>query len=361
MKLFNCEAYKLYVKRGLLIVFVLCLVFEVFLCVKNANAAKLTDREDQKKYDFYMSEFAGELTEEKQKKIEELIEQDAELASVKDNLDKQYIERKITEEEYEEGIKRYNELAVGRSGFNVFATDYQNVLDSGRCLIDQKPWTVLFGNESIDFAFVLFIILSVVLLSVYDEESGANSLTFPTENGKGRKWCSQFVLLILTAMLSSATVSIVKYLAVDMAYGLENGSFLLSNIEAFFGTSNELSLLGGYVTLLLVKMFGSIYMAILALFFGTVLKQSLLTFFTSFSVIFLPNYILPNREYKYLIPLPSAFLTANGYLYGDNIGDIVYFKALNVTQISVVASLAVIILTALATVSYFMTARRKSL
>lgn len=361
MKLFKCEAYKLFIKRGLLIVFVICLAAEVFLCVKNANAVKLSDRDDQKRYDFYMSEFAGELTEEKQKKIEELIEQDAELATIKDNLNRLYIKRQITEKEYEKGIKKYNERAVGRNGFNVFVQDYQNTLGSGRRLIDQKPWTVLFGNESIDFIFVLFIILSVVLLNIYDEESGANCLTFPTENGKGHKWCSQFTVLILTAALSSAAVSAVKYLVVDMVYGLENSSFLLSNLEAFFGTSKELSLLGGYVTLSLVKIFGAVYTATLALFFGTVLKQSLLTLFTAFAIVFLPNYILPDREYKYFLPLPSAFLTANGYLYGDNVGDIVYFKALSTVQSTVVASLAAIILVSLSVASYLMTARRKSL
>lgn len=361
MKLFKCEAYKLFIKRGLLIVFVICLAAEALLCVKNANAVKLNDQDDQKRYDFYMSEFAGELTEEKQKKIEELIEQDAELASVKNDLDRQYINRQITEKEYEEGIKKYNERAVGRNGFNVFVGDFQNTVDSGRYLIDQKPWVVLFGNESIDFILMLFVILSVVLLSVYDEESGANSLTFPTENGKGRKWCSQFAVLIFTTVLSSAAVSAVKYLAVDMAYGLENGSFLLSNIETFFNSTKENSILDGYIAVSLIKMFGAVYMAVLTLFFGTLVKQSLLTFFTSFAVVFLPNYILHDREYKYLIPLPSAFLTANGYLYGDNVGDIVYFKALSTAQATVVTLLAAIILVSLSVASYFMTVRRKSL
>lgn len=361
MKLFKCEVYKLLFKRGLLIVFIFCLACEALLTVKSVNNIKLSNHEDQKKYAVYMSDFSGELTREKQKEIEKLIEQNEEAFSLKDALNKQYIDRTISEEEYEKGIKKYNERAIGRNGFNLFVQDYQNTIDSGRYLLDQKPWMVLFGKEGIDFIFVFFIILSVVLLSVYDEESGANSVTYPTKNGRGRKWISQFFILILIAAVSSITISAVKYLLVDIVYGLQNGSFQLNNIEQFFGSSKTITILGGYIEVSLIKAFGAVYTAVFTLFFGTVLRQSLLTVFTSFALVFLPNYILPDREFKYLLPLPSAFLTANGYFFSDNIVDIVYFKALTDIQVALIATFAVLILLMLAVLSYFMASRRKSL
>ena len=109
MKLFKCEVYKLLFKRGLLIVFIFCLACEALLTVKSVNNIKLSNHEDQKKYAVYMSDFSGELTREKQKEIEKLIEQNEEAFSLKDALNKQYIDRTISEEEYEKGIKKYNQ------------------------------------------------------------------------------------------------------------------------------------------------------------------------------------------------------------------------------------------------------------
>ena len=361
MKLLKSEAYKLFIKRYLIIVFIVCLIAEAGISFHAANKIKLDNADAQDKYESYMSMYSGEITEEKQAEIDKLLSDDEAMSSTKDELIEKYINREITDEEYEKQMKIYNEHMIGRGGFLQFIADFENTVGSDKYLMDQKPWGVLFGNESIDFILVFFIILSATLLSVYDEESGANSITFPATNGKGKKWFSQLVILVLTVAFVSVCISLIKYESVNIAYGLNNSDFAIHNIEVFFHSTKNLTLLQGYIVISIIKALGAVYTCVLAFAIGSILKQSLLTVFTSFSLIFLPNYIFPDREYKYLLPLPSAFLTANGYLFGDNINDIIYFKSLTNNQIAAVAVLSVIIVALLIVTSYFKIARRKSL
>ncbi len=361
MNLIKYEAYKLFIKRRLLLILTVCIAAEAVTAYNSAEKAKIDNYESQQKYEYYISVYAGELTEEKQNEINSLIEKDESITDEKKQLVQSYVAREITDREYEEKLKTYNEYSIGHNGFEMFVQDFQNAAENKTYLIDQRPWNVLFGNESIDFILVLFIIISVVLLSVYDEESGANSITFPTVRGKKHKWLSHFVILIMTAAFMSVAISVVRYVIINIAYGFNNCNFRIGNIDLFYKSERNLTLIQGYILISAIKIFGAVYLAVTAYFIGAVFKQSLLTIFSSFTLTFLPNYIFPDREYKYLIPFPSAFLTANGYLFGDQINDIVYFKSLNIMQIVLIISIAAAISVVFMLISYFKTVRRKSL
>lgn len=359
MKLLRNEAYKLFIKRYLLIIFSVCMIAEILIAFNYSENIKISDIESQNKYEYYMSLYSGELSEEIQNEINALIEKDESISELKDMLNKEYINREITDSEYEDRLKEYNEYSIGHNGFEMFIQAYQSAVDNGKYLIDQRPWSVLFGEESIDFILVIFIVISVVLLTVYDEESGAGSITFPTEKGKSQKWFAHLIILVFTAAFVSMAISMVRYLVVNTVYGLENPHFSINNIELFYESAYDLSIIQGYALISFIKAFGAVYLAAISFFIGTVLRQSLLTIFSSFALTFLPNYIFADREYKYFIPLPSSFLTANGYLFGDKIYDIVYFKSLSIKQIVTVILITVLIIVVSVFVSYLKAVMRK--
>lgn len=358
MKLFKEEIYKLFVKRKFMVFFAFVMIIEAVLAFSSSNGIKLTDKASQKKYESYMAEFSGELSDEKINAIESLISEDEKMTQKRSQMQKKYIECEISDKEYTEFLREYNEYIIGYEGFAAFTQDYSNAMETQSSLIDSKPWNSLFKNESIDFICVLLITLCVILLFVSDIESGTEAITFCSQNGKGRKFSVQMLICMFSAITSSLLTSYIRYAVIDLTYGLGNKSLSLCSLELFSESTYDMTITGAYVLVSVIKAFGSIYLAVFTYFIGSILKKSLLTGFASFVTVFLPNYLLPDREYKYLLPLPSAFLTANGYLFGDRVNDMIYFKGLTSIQLTLVFILAILLMLSFTIGAYLITARR---
>lgn len=354
------EIYKLFIKRMFLPVLLTVLLLECFLAYNSAQGIKLDDRASQLKYEEYMNKFSGELTESKMNEIEKLIENNDKIIEERSETERKYIEREINDSEYTKYLKNYNEYMVGYGGFAAFIDAYSTAVEYEKSLIDEKPWDVLFKNESIDFLLVLLITMSVILLYVSDLESGTEPVTFSTENGKGKKTICQVVICAFISAFSCATIALLRYLIIGGIYGLKNPELSLKNILIFSESDYNLSLLQAYCVVSGIRIFGSIYLAVLTCFIGSVLKKSMLTGFTSFIIVFLPNYIAPDREYKYLLPLPSAFLTANGYLFGDIIYDEIFFKSITTLQYVFVFGVSAAIICLSFALAYIKTVRSKT-
>ena len=110
MNLIKYEAYKLFIKRRLLLILTVCIAAEAVTAYNSAEKAKIDNYESQQKYEYYISVYAGELTEEKQNEINSLIEKDESVADEKKQLVQSYVAREITDNEYEEKLKIFKML-----------------------------------------------------------------------------------------------------------------------------------------------------------------------------------------------------------------------------------------------------------
>lgn len=338
------ELYKLCIKRKFLLVMVFVFSVEFLLFFYSSQNIKFEDKASQIKYQHYMDLFSGAITPEKRSEIEKLIENDEQIILEMAEKEKKYIEREINDEQYVELLNKYSDYKEGYNGYVAFIETYNYAVENGNELIDSKPWDLLFNNESIDFLLVILITMSAIFLYISDLENGVELITVTTENGKMRKDFTQVVICIFIAAFSTIVVDIGKYIIIDLVYGLKNPDLKLSNIEIFSESSYDLSLIQAYLITCFIKLFGSIYLVVLTCFTGIYLKNSLLTGFTSIITVLMPNYILSEREYKYLIPLPSAFLTANGYLFGDMIYTEIMFKKITPLKLLLVFGISVTII-----------------
>lgn len=360
MKLLFEEFFKVFIKRKLLFLLIALLIYEFLSVYSKAESVKLKDVEAQSRYELLFEQFEGEITEEKTVSVENLGQTVNTISKEKQTLNEQFISRQINEDEYQEKLLEYEKKVKGINGVRLFTDEYLGEMLQSGFVFNQKPWGVLFGKESIDFFFCVFLLLFSLLLIVSEEESGIKRVVFPTPNGKGAIWFVDILLIVVVSFLTSFLISGVRYFSVNVCYPLHSQEIPFYYLEQFQNSRFRFSLQEAYFAVSFVKALGAVFFSLTVAAIGMMSKQALITSFLSFLVIFLPGYVFSSSYVKYLIPLPSALLTANGFFFGmrESYGTVFSNEISNVQLLFVAMSIAVIMGIEI-TVTYFLMVRRK--
>lgn len=315
MKLIREELHKLFIKRHFALLLAALLIFEaVSLCVSLDKRISL-DEDSAEVYKSYMDEYGGELTKEKIEKIESAIEERRNNEYLKKELQWKFIGGEISLDKYKTETSKLKEATKGTDGFNRFTAAYYNAEFEGEYLADSTVWDVLLGNGGIDFFISLTVILMVIALTVYDDETGINKLKFSAKNGKSALISVQISTVVLMSILIAAVIFAGKFLIARLFFNLDGFGNPLYSAENFVYTPLDISLLKTYVYLSVIKTAGYVYLALMTMLIGQILKSSLYTMFVSILTVYVPAYVLSDLQIKYLIPIPSSLLTAIGYFY----------------------------------------------
>lgn len=320
MQLILSELHKLFIKRHFALLLAALFIFEtVSLCVSLDKRIGL-DEDSAEVYKAYMDEYGGELTKEKIEKIECAIEERANNEYLKKELQWKFIDGEITPDEYRSEASRLKEAAKGRDGFNRFIAAYNNAEFEGEYLADSIVWDVLLGNGGIDFFIAITVILMVIALTVYDDETGINKLKFSAKNGKSALISVQISTTVLMSVLIAAVIFAGKFIIARRFFNLDGFGNPLYSAENFVYTPLDISLLKTYIYMSVIKTAGYVYLALMTMLIGQILKSSLYTMFVSILTVYIPAYVLSDMQIKYLIPIPSSLLTAIGYFYAIEFG-----------------------------------------
>ena len=206
MKVFINEIYKVFIKRKLIILLIAVLIIECAITFSSLNKSTVMDEDSLIVYNQYIDEYGGELTDEKREKIEHIIETTRRSETLKSEKRSEYLKGNITLEEYKVSLKKIQEDTKGEEGFFRFVDAYYHAVNSNISLADSHIWDVLFGYGSIDFLLVIFVIMMVISLTVYDDETGTNKLKFTLKKGKSTLISAQIITAILISFVLPAFV-----------------------------------------------------------------------------------------------------------------------------------------------------------
>ena len=206
MKVFINEIYKVFIKRKLIILLIAVLIIECAITFSSLNKSTVMDEDSLIVYNQYIDEYGGELTDEKREKIENIIETTRRSETLKSEKRSEYLKGNITLEEYKVSLKKIQEDTKGEEGFFRFVDAYYHAVNSNISLADSHIWDVLFGYGSIDFLLVIFVIMMVISLTVYDDETGTNKLKFTLKKGKSTLISAQIITAILISFVLPAFV-----------------------------------------------------------------------------------------------------------------------------------------------------------
>lgn len=313
MKVFINEIYKVFIKRKLIILLIAVLIIECAITFSSLNKSTVMDEDSLIVYNQYIDEYGGELTDEKREKIEHIIETTRRSETLKSEKRSEYLKGNITLEEYKVSLKKIQEDTKGEEGFFRFVDAYYHAVNSNISLADSHIWDVLFGYGSIDFLLVIFVIMMVISLTVYDDETGTNKLKFTLKKGKSTLISAQIITAILISFVLPAFVFAGRLVIARVFFNLDGFNNPISFSEVFSFSPWNITLIEGYFYINLIKILGYVYLAILTMVIGQLCHSSLSTIFVGIISVYIPGYVLTDIWEKYMLPLPSSLLSGNGY------------------------------------------------
>lgn len=342
------ECYKLFIKRGFLFLVILFVGFDIASTISDLKATITLSQPSLLVYKDYIESYKGDVTDEKMQEINSIRNEVELVYKNKQEIQEKYKNNLISRKEYEEKIAEFNKYESKTEGINAFLNVADAAWMNGTQIMDNTGWNVLLNDSSIDIFLVVIIISLVVLLCIYDIETGFDYIKLSTVNGKSILLKSQLTLIISFSVFIGAFVSLVKYWIIDLVYGLDGYSFALQNVVGFEQSTKETSILSAYILLSAIKTFGLIFLAIITFTIGVFLSSSLYSAFFSFALTYLPAYILRDKRLLYFLPFPSAMLLGKGWFTSLISEGDTYFAEISTKEMSeyfLFMTLVIVILT----------------
>lgn len=308
---FKAELFKLFIKRRFLLIMLGLILYtgiRTVIVLENSYALRGADLET---YKGYIGTFAGEITEEKIDDYNSLCEIYDHLYDLQQQLLAQsaFDGESAKKREMLDGVNRMIET---KQGFNLFSERFQSAMLGDQPLCDVIPWNILLA-ERIDAVYVFAVIVGVLLISVNDSASGMNYIRFATKRGKLRLQLTDVILCLLLTVLFGVLLLGVKWLSVDVVYGIDYPDYPIASIDLFTFSIKNISLGRCFWISGAVKIIGYVYLGGICYLLGAIFKSAVNVVFPALISVFLPAYILQYRRILYLLPFPTGPLLTNGY------------------------------------------------
>lgn len=312
MRLICQEFRKVFIKRGLLIIFALLLLYEVGVTVLGVRSAVTLDKVSLGVYLGYVDRFRGEVTDEKAAEIYTLIAGHDRDLSEYNALTKEFAGGGMDREEYDSRSRELAQSLAGSDGYNAFYTLFENAVAGSGYIADTTVWAVLLKKGSIDAALVFAAVYAVTAAVVSDEENGSGRLRFTTVNGKARLWLTDLAVISSAVILLCVCSCFARLCAASLSYGLGCGDLPVRAIYLYATSGLDISMIEAYFLSWLSKTAGTLMLSFIALAVGAFTGSSLYTFFISVCSVYLPSYLLADNRWGYLLPLPGGLISGTG-------------------------------------------------
>lgn len=309
----HLELNRVLLKRGYIWVLLAAIILETVMFVSAVKKEISLTGVALEVFNGYIKLYGCELTEEKIIEIEKIIDERDSAEYQKQLLTNDFEIGKITAQDYKEDLAVLKEKTKGTDGYNKFIALYETGYYETDYIADTSIWNVLLPANGFDVVYILAVIIFVLFLCTYDEETGVNSLLITMQAGKRTLQKSRIALVFLFVSFFSVFIFGGKLLLSEI-YKIDGFSMPLQTVESFRYSETGLSLFWGYMGLSVIKTLGALYLAAAVMLIGELTRSTLNTVFISLIAVFMPAYLLNDSALKYLLPIPSALFSAGGYL-----------------------------------------------
>ncbi|WP_367398142.1 DUF5050 domain-containing protein [Paenibacillus sp. MSJ-34] len=270
-------------------------------------------------YSFYLHQVQGPYTDKTERFFasEAAKISDAKVALQKATDD--YYDGKIGEEEFLAASGPLERILENEKGFQLIYEQYTYVRENpaNRFFLHTNGWDGLLANDSLDFLWLLLLLLLVAPVFCFEYESRMDTLLLTVKKGTRHHALCKIGLALLTVAALCLLTAGLRYGFYQWKYGLGNGNYPLQSLSYFGTSTKEMTLSQAFLWITAGKLFGSLCFAVLILFVSVCLQKYAVTLFSCSAALLLPYYGLRLESSKYFLPGPLGFMVSTGFLRGD--------------------------------------------
>lgn len=318
MSLLFYEMKKMFIyKKGILLISIV-IILEILNLIIIDTPRNPEIEVNYSQYNYYLDKLKGPHSD----KVEQFfLDESKRMSDAKITLNKvynDYYNGDILEQEFLSLSEPLEDILQNEVGFNLIFEQNMYVRENpiNRYFIFTNGWDGLLSNESIDLLFFMLILVLVTPVFCAEFKSEMNLLHVTVKKGNKIHILTKICMVLVTVIVLSIVLSLIKYGFYQVKYGLENGHYPLQSLEYFSTSNKNITLLSAFIWISIFKTFGYMIFAVTIMFFSVVMKNYALTLFSSVSII-IPYLILTLESSKYFIPGPLGFMTATGFFKGD--------------------------------------------
>ena len=319
MSLFKYEMKKMFFYHNGLLFVVLYFVISIAAAILFDTPANPGMEKNIQQYACYLNQVKGQCSDSTERFLsrEANTISDAETALQKayDNFYDGNISEStfVTEAAIGEGVLQ------NKAGFELIYNQYTYVRENpvNRYFLYTNGWDGLLSYESLDFLFILLLLLLIAPVFCYEFESKMDSFILTIKNGTRYHALVKVGLVFITVTVLCLLHSGLQYTFFDLKYGLDNGNYPLQSLSCFGSATKSITLIQALLWVSACKFFGYLNFAMLIMFTSVCVKKYALTLFSCTVILLLPYYGLALQSDKYFLPGPLGFIVATGYLKGN--------------------------------------------
>lgn len=314
--MFREEMKKLFVKQYGIIVMAILLVCEIIFTGFLYQRYKPVSEYSGAVFNEYMTEFSGELTDDKMRKI--LAEQELILnaTNAESELEARLYKGEFTNRN--EFRAEYNELhtvAMRSDALDKVLEKYYYALE------DTQNRFILSGNydglgQDFPDVFMLAAIIIITAAAFLNEESSnVSTLIRTSENGRKSAFkCKAFALLIFICACQFIRM-ICEFVVMISRGNIAELMFPVQSIPCFQNCQYNLTIVQCFLAISLLKLLGYFFVASLVMLLAVKIKTPLFTVFIPCAICILQQFAFEPAALAYCIP--TGLLRTSGYLGGN--------------------------------------------
>ncbi len=313
--MFSEEMKKLFVKQYGIIAVAILLLGEIIFTGFLYPEYKPVSEYSCAVFNEYMTEFSGELTDDKMRKI--LAEQELVLNAVnaESDLEARLYKGEFTDRnEFRAEYNKPHTAAMRSEALDIVLEKYYYALE------DTRNRFILSGNydglgQDLPDIFMLTAIIIITAAAFLNEENtNVSTLVKTSENGRKSAFkCKAFALLIF--ICACQIIRMICELAVMISHGnTAELMFPVQSIPCFQNCKFDLTILQCFLAISLMRLLGYFFVASLVMLLAVKIKTPLFTVFIPCAICILQQFAFEPSALAYCIP--TGLLRASGYLSG---------------------------------------------
>ncbi|MFD3259605.1 DUF5050 domain-containing protein [Paenibacillus lentus] len=270
-------------------------------------------------YAFYLNQVQGAYSEETERffanEAVKISDAKVSLRKVSDN----FYDGNIKENEFISITTPLEEILHNETGYKIIYDQYTYIREKpeNRYFLYTNGWDGLLSNDSLDFLFVLLLLVLVTPVFCLEFENRMNSLILTVKKGATNSAvCKVGLVLIIVVALCLLTAAL-NYGFYWLKYGLENGNYPLQSLSYYATSTKNSTLFEAFMWITACKIFGSLCFAMLIMLVSVLIKKYGFTLFTCTAFILLPYFGFRMESSKYFLPGPLGFMVSTGFFRGN--------------------------------------------
>ncbi len=338
------ELKKLFIKNRMIYLALVVLVFSLFSQLESNTFSQFPIEREQSFYMQYMSLLRGKSNNDKIQIVTDLQNDYNNFSLVSAQLEKDKADKKIEEKEYKITRERLDSLQNMGNVVNYIAdcTRYVNENPEQRYFIDYLGWTQVFQNYGFDFLLMIFVL--VLAVNSVMLEYNSDMVTINGVSTKGHRFfgMSKLIAVVVSTAVITIILSIIHLLVFCGKYDLAGFDYPLESLKAYSDSQKYLTIIGAYCLVTAIKVLGYCSFAVFSMFFAVIIRKTVPAMTFSFSLVFVPMYILNSNtegQICYLLPIPTGAMMSTGYINvtkKSDFTDEIFFREVSTMQLLIV-------------------------